>query len=130
VKDHIVSELRQFGDKLKNGLGLGEKRASVDSLLERLDDDAVSKESEFDKDELLSLVQNYVKLEANKSAAVTTMSKLIKISKEKNCCFLCKKKLDSKTANRMEEAFKPDTLNCDSKIKEVREKIETKINQV
>lgn len=44
------------------------------------------------------------------------MSKLIKISKDKSACFLCKKKASKEEIAKIEANFKPDTLNCDAKI--------------
>jgi len=41
-------------------------------------------------EDILAQIEKYVKLESNKKATISTIGKLIKFTKEKNACYLCK----------------------------------------
>ena len=43
-----------------------------------------------DLQEIEKCIEKYVKLESNKKATIQTIQKLIKLTKEKKLCFLCK----------------------------------------
>lgn len=72
----------------------------------------------------------YVKLEANKKASISTVQKLIKLTKEKRQCFLCKSEVDQTQMTKIEQTFKPDLSQYDQKIaaakQELMEEIQVK----
>lgn len=83
----------------------------------------------FDASELMKLIDRYVKLESQKASAVTTVQKLIKLSTEKQKCFLCKQDLTQKDIKQFEKNFKPDSMSVDQKIVDAKEKMEEAISK-
>lgn len=50
--------------------------------------------SEQPEEDLMKLIDKYAKLKSNKKAAVDTIKNLVKFSKDKASCFLCKQALN------------------------------------
>jgi len=67
---------------------------------------------------VLKKIDALVDLEAKKNETVGTISRLLKFSKEKSACFLCKQNADVATLKLMEKNFPTETqrVKIDEKI--------------
>ena len=69
----------------------------------------------------MNQIDKFVKLESNKKATISTIGKLIKFTKEKDACYLCKQMADKDCIRGIEKNFNPDVTHFDSKIAHERE---------
>lgn len=72
-------------------------------------------------------IDKYVKLESNKKATISTIGKLIKFTKEKDACYLCKQQVSKDCVKSIEKNFNPDVTSFDAKIKIERDKLNIKL---
>lgn len=67
--------------------------------------------------DVMKEIQKYVKLEANKTATVKLVEKLLRLSSEKKACFLCKRDVNSSDLSKMNKLFSVESFeNNDEKI--------------
>lgn len=84
----------------------------------------------MDVNEIMKSIEKYVRLESNKKATVSTVQKLIKLTKEKKACFLCKQATDEECIEGISQNFKPDVANFDDKIADARAQVQSKVRSV
>ena len=108
-------------DKFRQELGHQEADDGENSMISSSSSQAPS------IDEIMKSIEKYVRLESNKKATVSTVRKLVNMTKEQKACFLCKQAVDQKCIAGIDKNFKPEAAEFDDKIKDARENIQSKV---
>ena len=79
--------------------------------------------------EIQKCIDKYVKLESTKKATIQTIQKLIKLTREKKACFLCKQAAAEECLEQMDKNFNPDVKQHESRVQEAKRILDEKLHQ-